>query len=205
MRNFFEDVTRVWPAGRRDLHWHILPTADESEALLNAYPEAAFSRPGLCRVSARWLHCTLLHALDVSTSSVNVDALTDDARVAIASASIAPFMLTFDRPAIGAAAVEISGWPGRPFTELVTILTKITQAHAPFRPAVSRYPHMSIAYTGAGADSVQAVDLREALAHIDGPLVHTVYASRVHLVEQWHDNATITWRPIAFLPLDGTA
>lgn len=33
MENFFERVGRFWPAGRRDLHWHILPTPAEASAL----------------------------------------------------------------------------------------------------------------------------------------------------------------------------
>jgi hypothetical protein len=35
--NFFERVGRFWPAGRRDLHWHILPTPDEAGALAEPY------------------------------------------------------------------------------------------------------------------------------------------------------------------------
>lgn len=37
MENFRERVGRFWPAGRRDLHWHILPTPDEAAALLAQY------------------------------------------------------------------------------------------------------------------------------------------------------------------------
>lgn len=37
MENFFERVGRFWPAGRRDLHWHILPTPDEASALAEPY------------------------------------------------------------------------------------------------------------------------------------------------------------------------
>ncbi|PJN30503.1 hypothetical protein CG747_45725, partial [Streptomyces sp. CB02959] len=35
--------------------------------------------------------------------------------------------LTFDRPAIGNVAFEISGWPGRPFTQIVETLTQVME------------------------------------------------------------------------------
>ena len=37
VENFFERVGRFWPAGRRDLHWHILPPPDEASALAEPY------------------------------------------------------------------------------------------------------------------------------------------------------------------------
>ncbi|GGR20775.1 hypothetical protein GCM10010497_23880 [Streptomyces cinereoruber] len=37
MEDFFAKVGRFWPAGRRDLHWHILPTPTEADALIAPY------------------------------------------------------------------------------------------------------------------------------------------------------------------------
>lgn len=37
MENFFERVGHVWPVGRRDLHWHILPTRAEAGVLATSY------------------------------------------------------------------------------------------------------------------------------------------------------------------------
>ncbi|MFF3129259.1 2'-5' RNA ligase family protein [Streptomyces sp. NPDC057908] len=149
MENFFERVAKAWPVGRRDLHWHILPAASEGDALLASYPEAVFSRPGLSWVPGEWLHCTLLHAVGLSADDVDVDALVRD--VHAHAQQVEPFTLTFDRPAIAPVAIEISGWPGTPFTRLVDSITQLTQEQrTAFRPAASRYPHMSIAYTVIG-------------------------------------------------------
>ncbi|MFE4800481.1 2'-5' RNA ligase family protein [Streptomyces sp. NPDC056708] len=149
MENFFERVAKAWPVGRRDLHWHILPAASEGDALLASYPEAVFSRPGLSWVPGEWLHCTLLHAVGLSADDVDVDALVRD--VHAHAQQVEPFTLTFDRPAIAPVAIEISGWPGTPFTRLVDSITQLTQEQrTAFRPAASRYPHMSIAYTAIG-------------------------------------------------------
>ncbi|MFJ5725936.1 hypothetical protein [Streptomyces sp. NPDC093149] len=115
-----------------------------------------------------------------------------------------PFTLTFDRPAVGNVGVEISGWPGRPFTEIVDALTQATvSTGAAFKAAPSRYPHMSRAYASNGAEDVDAVTLRAALSAIEQPLSGTVLVDRLHLVEQWHDGAHIMWNPIAQVPLAG--
>ncbi|MEU6664271.1 2'-5' RNA ligase family protein [Streptomyces sp. NPDC046821] len=203
MESFFARVGKVWPAGRRDLHWHLLPSPEEAEKLLSAYPADRFSRPGLVRVPSEWLHCTLVHAVGMTAEHVDVDALI--AGTQELARQTRPFRLTFDRPAVGPVAVEISGWPGEPFTSLVDGLTALLDEHhgGEFKLAASRYPHMSIAYTAAGAEAVDAGDLRQSLAHLDGPLSHTLHATRLHLVEQWHDGSTITWRTLASLPLDG--
>lgn len=204
MESFFERVAKIWPEGRRDLHWHILPAASEGEALLASYPEADFARPGLNRVPVDRLHCTLLHAVGLSAADVDVDAFVSDMRAHVQH--LEPFTLTFDRPAIASLAIEISGWPGTPFTRLVDTITQLTlEQRGDFRPAASRYPHMSIAYTSQGSETLNPAELRAALAGIEAPLSHTVRADRIHLVEQWHDGATIKWDPIASIPLTGSA
>ncbi|WP_200261516.1 hypothetical protein [Streptomyces sp. HSG2] len=83
-------------------------------------------------------------------------------------------------------------------------LTQVTAGTgAAFKTAPSRYPHMSLAYASDGAQQVDAVPLRAALAAIEQPLSGTVVVDRLHLVEQWHDGAHIMWRPIAEVPLAG--
>ncbi|MFL4909511.1 hypothetical protein ACJ6WF_41625 [Streptomyces sp. MMS24-I2-30] len=116
MENFYARVGRFWPAGRRDLHWHILPTPQEARAL--AAPYKGFARPGLPGVPEQWMHCTLLHAVDLGRGDVHTDALIADAAEYARTAR--PFTLTFDRPSIGVMAVEISGWPRQPFAAIVT-------------------------------------------------------------------------------------
>ncbi|MEU9376486.1 hypothetical protein AB0D94_22300 [Streptomyces sp. NPDC048255] len=110
MENFFERVTRFWPAGRRDLHWHILPTPAEAAAL--AAPYQGITAPGLQNVPMDWMHCTLLHAIGLGRDAIDIDALLSDVRRA--TQDVEPFALTFDRPSVGTVGVEISGWPGKP-------------------------------------------------------------------------------------------
>ncbi|MEU3663992.1 2'-5' RNA ligase family protein [Streptomyces sp. NPDC032940] len=204
MENFFTRVERVWPAGRRDLHWHILPTEAEAQALTAPYAEVV-ARPGLQPVPVPWMHCTLLHAIGLSRSAVDIGALVEHVQEDVRT--VAPFTLTFDRPAVGPVAVEISGWPGRAFTGLGTALTEATTraSGVPFTASRSRYPHMSVAYTTKGAEDVDAIAVKAALADVAGPLSATVSVDRLHLVEQWHDGATITWEPLAEVPLAGQA
>ncbi|MCZ1006781.1 2'-5' RNA ligase family protein [Streptomyces lydicus] len=201
MESFFERVRRVWPEGRRDLHWHILPTLDEANALAAPYT-GRFVRPGLQGVPVQGMHCTLLHAVGLAHGDVDLDGLLTD--VGAYAQTVRPFTLTFDRPAVGNVAVEINGWPRSPFAEIVEHLTQaMTRSGAAFTAAPSRYPHMSLAYTSDGAESIQAVNLKEALAGIDRPLSGTILADRLHLVEQWHDGAQIMWEPITEVPLAG--
>ncbi|GAA1149175.1 2'-5' RNA ligase family protein [Streptomyces javensis] len=200
MDNFFEWVGRFWPTDRRDLHWHVLPSSEEANAL--ATPYTGLARPGLQSVPTRWMHCTLLHAVGLSSSDVDTDALLKD--VGSCTQTVRPFRLTFDWPAVGNFAVEISGWPGRPFAAIVDTLTQVmTRTGAAFKAAPSRYPHMSLAYAADGAEDLDAVTLKAALAAIEQPLSQTVLVDRLYLVEQWHDGAHITWQPIAELPLAG--
>ncbi|MFJ4276110.1 2'-5' RNA ligase family protein [Streptomyces coelicoflavus] len=203
MEDFFTRVGRIWPAGRRDLHWHILPSEAEARALTAPYAQVV-DRPGLQPVPVQWMHCTLLHAVGVSRSAIDADALVGQVRQY--AQTVTPFTLTFDRPAVGPVAVEISGWPGRTFAELGTAVTEATTGSGvPFTAARSRYPHMSVAYTTAGAEDVDAVAVRASLADVAGPLSAPVYVDRLHLVEQWHDGARITWEPLAEVLLAGVS
>lgn len=198
MESFFERVGRIWPEGRRDLHWHILPTLDEARAL--AAPYTGFVRPGLQGVPVQGMHCTLVHAVGLARAGVDLNALLKD--VGTYAQTVQPFSLTFDRPAVGNVAVEISGWPRSPFAAIVEYLTQaMSRSGGAFTAAPSRYPHMSLAYTSDGAENIEAVSLKMALASIDRPLSGTVLADRLHLVEQWHDGAQIMWQPIAEVPL----
>lgn len=203
MENFFQHVGRFWPAGRRDLHWHIIPTANEAIALAAPYVTGTgLIPPGLQRVSFRHIHCTLLHAVGVGITDVDMDTLLKDAWSY--AQTVQPFTLTFDRPAVSNRAVEIGGWPGREFASVVkTLSAMMTNAGADFEPAPSGYPHVSVAYGADGAEAVDEVTLKATLASIAHPLSGTVVADRLHLVEQWHDGAHIKWSPIAVVPLAG--
>ncbi|MFE9367765.1 2'-5' RNA ligase family protein [Streptomyces sp. NPDC006978] len=148
------------------------------------------------------MHCTLLPAVGLSSKDVDTDALLT--AMEISARTLPPFTLTFDRPSVSDVGVEISGWPGRPFTANVDAVTGVmTTRGADFRAAPSRYPHMSLAYASSGSEAVDAVTSRAGLASIEKPLSGTVAVDRLHLVEQWRDGAHITWNPIGEVPLAG--
>ncbi|MFE4263298.1 2'-5' RNA ligase family protein [Streptomyces sp. NPDC056883] len=179
-----------------------MPTSEEALAL--AAPYTGFFRPGLPGVPLHRMHCTLLHTVGLPFEGIDLDALLDD--VEVWAREVQPFTLTFDRPAIGNVAVELSGWPGGPFTGIVEAVTQsMVRTGAEFTSAPSRYPHMSLAYTSEGSDSIESGSLKAALAALDGPLSGTVLADRLHLVEQWHDGTQILWEPIAEVPLGAAA
>ncbi|MFF5282458.1 2'-5' RNA ligase family protein [Streptomyces sp. NPDC013171] len=160
--------------------------------------------PGLQSVGVDGMHCTLLHAIGLGRDDVDIDTLVKDVTSRVSTMSA--FTLTFDRPAVGPFAIELSGWPGRPFTTLVDAVSQATaRTGVAFKPEPSRYPHMSTAYTTAGAEHVDPLTLKASLADIDRPLSATVLADRIHLVEQWHDGAHIRREPIAEVLLAGAA
>ncbi|MFE0661162.1 2'-5' RNA ligase family protein, partial [Streptomyces sp. NPDC058876] len=150
------------------------------------------------------MHCTLLHAIGLDRDAIDIAALLRDVRHA--TENVEPFALTFDRPSVGTVGVEIGGWPGKPFTALVDIVTAaMDRAGAAFKAGPSRYPHISLGYTSTGAEDLNAVTLKTALASIDRPVCGTVLADRLHLVEQWHDGERIMWNPVAEVPLGGAS
>lgn len=158
---------------------------------------------GLQNVPPEWMHCTLLHTVGLGRADIALDVLLTD--VARFAQTVRPFNLTFDRPAVGNFAVEVSGWPGRPFTQLVDGLTEaMARTGSAFTAAPSRFPHLSAAYASDGAEDVDAVSVKMALADIELPLAATIVADRLHLVEQWHDGAHIMWNPVATVPLGVT-
>ncbi|WP_189308325.1 2'-5' RNA ligase family protein [Streptomyces albospinus] len=166
----------------------------------------SLSSPGLKEVRVQGLHCTLLHAVGLGLDNVDrntVDAVIED--VTRYAQTLVAFTLTFDRPAVGNVAFEISGWPGRPFAQVVETLTQVMEKRCElFTAAPSRYPHISLAYTSSDAQDINATDLKVELAALEKPLSGTVLADRVHLVEQWHDgDGRITWNPIAEVAFTG--
>lgn len=207
MDSFFDRVEQAWPAGRRDLHWHVLPAALEAMTLAKPYTGLTVTR-GLHRVIPEWMHCTVLHAIgaDVDTDpavGAGIDLLVADVTRRVAA--VEPFTLTFGRPDIGQVAIEAPGWPGRPHR---TLAEHVMAAHRELwgdahRLSPSRFPHMSLAYAGKGADAIDSHGLKAQLSDIQGAQTADVYVDRLHLVAQSHDGATITWQPLAEVPLKG--
>ncbi|MFF4534282.1 2'-5' RNA ligase family protein [Streptomyces sp. NPDC001407] len=205
VEDFFAGVEsrrHAWPAGRADLHWHLL--FDEQavhDALIAPYRHIA-DRPGLAPVAAPWLHCTVLHAGPVA--EYREQQITDIVeRVAKECENLDAFDLTFDRPTIGTVAVECAARPGEPARRLWEITARVdaevTGGRYPLIPSVY-YPHASIAYGTAAEVRADRRALKQALSdHPGEPVV--LRAERLCLVAQSHDRRHITWSPIAEVAL----
>ncbi|MDT0347528.1 2'-5' RNA ligase family protein [Streptomyces litchfieldiae] len=152
MDDFFARVTGrawPWPAGREDYHWHILPPDSGlvRDKLMGPYREVTH-HPGLEPVAPEWAHITVLHSGPVGeVTGPEITAITS--RVRAACATVAPFTLTVDRPAVGTVAVELPARPGAPARRLWELTTEATRevigGRYPVLPAVY-YPHLTIAY-----------------------------------------------------------
>ncbi|TQF01988.1 2'-5' RNA ligase family protein [Kitasatospora acidiphila] len=203
MESFFDRVRHRWPAGREDLHVHILPPPEISAVLFEHYRDLTHRDP-LVPVGPEWLHVTLLHSGPMAEwHPGEVEALVDQLGTRLADAE--PVTLTLHRPNVGAVALECSCTPGEPTRQLwracAEEISSVTGNRFPLIPTV-HYPHASIAYsTGKLAERAE---LKAWLSdHHTDPL--TFIAHRVAVVAQQHDEREITWRLLAELPLGGAA
>ncbi|QKV98234.1 hypothetical protein HUT19_41685 (plasmid) [Streptomyces sp. NA02950] len=208
MESFFQRVEQAWPAGRRDLHWHLLPApATEAVALGRPYLGLTLTR-GLHRVIPEWMHCTVLHAIGADVDNdpavrAGIDLLVDDVTRRVAD--VEPFTLTFGRPAIARSAIEAPGSPDRPHQ---TLVEHVMAAHRELWGdahllSPSKAPHISLAYGGEDAEGIDPDQLNSQLADIEDDHAVDVYVDRLHLVAQRHDGARITWQPLAEVTLKG--
>ncbi|MDH6138493.1 2'-5' RNA ligase [Kitasatospora sp. GP30] len=202
MDSFFDRVRHRWPAGREDLHLHILPPPEISTALVAHYRELTHREP-LVPVKPEWFHVTLLHSGPMDQLRFGeVEAITD--RLHQRFAQTDPFTLTLHWPNVGNVALECPGTPGEPSRRLWQACAEevgaVTAGRFPLVPTV-HYPHATIAYsTGPVPDRAE---LKAWLSdHGAEPVTFT--AERIAVVAQSHDEREITWRPLAEVKL-GTA
>ncbi|MFI1524649.1 hypothetical protein [Kitasatospora cineracea] len=97
-----------WLAGRRDLHWHVLPDPVTARAPAGTW-HAAASRPGLNPVPEQWLRVTVLHAGPTSEAS-GEQIQTMAGLVREQAEQVAPFDL---RPAAQAGHLLLLTTPAR--------------------------------------------------------------------------------------------
>lgn len=205
MDDFFAEVERSaygWPAGRADLHWHILFDPALLNTVLVAPYRELLQRRGLAPVEARWLHTTLMHGGPMDAYE-HGEIGTIIERVRQECAALAPFDLVFDRPEIGRAGVACAARPGAPARTLWELTTRIdaevTGSRFPTIPS-SYYPHQSLAYGTGGAVRADRHTMKVLMSdHPGEPVV--LRAERISLVAQVHDRRHITWEHIADVPL----
>ncbi|MFE7113120.1 2'-5' RNA ligase family protein [Streptomyces sp. NPDC057575] len=205
IEDFFAGVVHRWPAGRADLHWHILVAPEVmEEQLVTPYREVTH-RPGLAPVEAQWVHTTVMHGGPMDEYRPGeIDTIVD--RVAAECERIAPIELTFDRPTPGRVGVECAARPGAPGRRLWELTTRIDQEVTGNRfPVIpSRwYPHASLAYGVAGPERADRQAMKVLLSdHPGQPVV--LRADTITLVAQRHDRQNITWEHLADVTLGGS-
>ncbi|MGQ7754820.1 2'-5' RNA ligase family protein (plasmid) [Streptomyces sp. WC2508] len=204
IEDFFAGVEGRWPAGRADLHWHILFAPEMTEEHLVAPYREVTHRPGLAPVEARWVHTTVMHGGPVAEYAPGeIDTIVD--RVRQECQAIAPIDLTFDRPSPGRVAVECAARPGAPGRRLWELTTRVdrevTGGRFPLTPK-SWYPHASIAYGVTGPARANQQSVKALLSdHPGQPVV--LRADSISLVAQSHDRQHITWEHLANVRLNG--
>ncbi|MEU0526256.1 2'-5' RNA ligase family protein [Streptomyces niveus] len=203
MKDFFESVETRWPAGRRDLHWHLLPPSTESAAddLLGPYGDL-IRTPGLEMVLPKWLHVTVLHAGPHDEASAEeVAQMTDHVREAVAGTG--PVELVFSRPSIGTVGIGRAARPGAAARALWdatwAATTQVVGERWQLMPEIYN-PHLTIAYAGRDAARADGASMKSELSDIDAGDV-TMSFPTLTLVSQWHTHQRIIWEPLATVPL----
>ncbi|EYT77949.1 hypothetical protein CF54_40075 [Streptomyces sp. Tu 6176] len=208
VEDFFARVEKrahAWPAGRKDLHWLIIPDQELAQVLFEPYRELA-EQPGLCPVWPEWMHLTVLHAgPQDSATPAEIDRLVTG--VARRAARLEPFDVVLSRPDIGTAAVESKGYPGAPLRRLWEMTWQVQQTVVgdrwPLIPS-SPYPHVTHAYAGADGHLADRGALKVLLSDLPGGPV-TVPVTTLTLVAEWHDRSEIMWDVLAEVPLGDSA
>lgn len=202
MESFFERVKGFWPAGRQDLHWHLLPDRELARtALVEPYRQLTH-RDGLAPIPAEWIHVTVLHGAPVEqVSTTELDKLTAGMRERCAQ--LAPVTITLHPPMVGSVALECAGRPGAPARAVwqAAIDTNIeVLGDRMIGPRANYEPHAALAY--CDVPQVNGAPLKAWLSdNAADPVTFT--ASQVTLVAQHHDGHHIIWEHLLDVPLAG--
>jgi 2'-5' RNA ligase len=152
-----ETRTHPWPAGRSDLHWHLLPpTVEQGRAALQDGYRELLDHPGMEMVMPRWLHVTVLHSGPAQDATEQeIDDIVSSVREEVRAAGTGPVELTFARPSVGTVAIERAARPGAAARRLweatwTATCRVVGQGRWPLIPQVY-YPHSTLAYGGADA------------------------------------------------------
>lgn len=206
MKDFFEGAethAHPWPAGRRDLHWHLLPprTEETTDALLGPYT-GLLRTPGMEMVMPDWLHVTVLRAGPHDQASEGeIAEMTDRVREAVAGTG--PVELVFSRSSVGTVGIARAGWPRAAAHALHRAAWSVTRQVVGDRwwlaPAIF-HPHLTLAYAGRDAEQADRDDMKNMLSRVDAGEA-TVSFPTLTLVSQWHTHQEILWEVLATIPL----
>jgi len=194
MENHFARLTDLWPPGREDYHWHLLPDPQQAAGQLTGPYRELTHRPALAPVRPQWCHLTVQDVAPVDAlSGREIADITGLVRAACAQ--VAPFALTIGPAKLWRGGIVCPATPADPVRRLWDITTgaarQITGDRFPTRPAVC-HPHLSLAY---GLAQAEDGPLRAWLSGHDGAGL-TVTVDRLVLVAQRHDEREITWRAV---------
>jgi 2'-5' RNA ligase len=203
MEDFFAQIENRWPAGREDLHWHVLPSPAVVRDRLAAPYQPLIHWPGLVPVRPQWAHITIQdYAPAAAISTAGLAAVV--ALVRERCAPIAPFTVTTRPAEAWNGGIVCPLRPSAPLRSLWQITTSAAQAVTGDRfgpPATDFYPHLALAYATAHVDPEP---LRIWLEDSD-PVEVALPVTGITLVAQRHDHREITWRLLGQIPLTGPA
>jgi 2'-5' RNA ligase len=201
MEDFFAQIERRWPAGREDLHWHVLPGPALVRDRLAAQYRRLIHRSGLAPVRPRWAHITIQHYAPVA-------AISDRDLAAVAElvrercAGVTPFEVTAKRAEPWGGGIVCPLHPSAPLRSLWQAATAAAQAVTGDRfgsPPAGFHPHLTLAYTTARMDRAPLQDWLDGSGAVEVALPVTGLA----LVAQRHNRREITWRVLEQVLLTG--
>jgi 2'-5' RNA ligase len=201
VEDFFATIEELWPAGREDYHWHLLPGSElVRDRNARSYLQI-IQQPGLAPVAAEFMHVTVQHLAPVSDiTGSQLDHITEMVRDRCSQ--MAPFAVTVGRAEAWEHGIVCPVRPGYLLANLWQVTTSafkdVTGNRFAVRPAVF-HPHLSLAYATSHVDSGQ---VRAWLADCDAPEV-AVPVTAVVLAAQRHDRHQITFRILDQVPLAG--
>ncbi|GAA2666529.1 hypothetical protein GCM10010400_28870 [Streptomyces aculeolatus] len=203
MENFFARVERdhPWPAGREDLHWHLLPPAPVRRALTDRYRPVA-TLPGMAAVAPEDVHLTVQHAAPLDDYRPGeIDAIR--AGVTERARAMDPVEVVLSRPALGTVALECGGHPGEPARQVWRMVCdvhdKVTNGRFP-RISASYDPHVTLAYGTSQAPQLNRAAAKALLSDLPGDPV-VLRLDTLIMVAQSHDRRHITWRELGSVKL----
>ena len=202
----FRHGTQEWPAGETLLHVYAVPDLDENPELgrLAAGCREALAGFPVTFVEDRWLHITIAQLTDAFGAQVPASERETLARELERDlAAVEPFTLTIGSCLAQTSVVMFDTSPdeqiGRLGEAVHSVIGRVRgQAALGYKAGI---PHMTIGYANGEADNA---DVQRVLRQVR-PSHAPMRIRSVELVDVAVDATakTVTWSPIATIPLGG--